>query len=799
MKKWTRANYLPGLPLGADGRRVTASPAHITLSKDAAREGMVLLKNENRTLPLHRGERIALFGKGTIDYVKGGGGSGDVTVPYIRNLYDGLCQVIDPATIFPDTVEFYRRDVQAQYAAGRVPGMTVEPELPDELVKKAAVFTDTAIVSISRFSGEGWDRKAAFDPHEHHEGTNMHLVNAMNDIFEDGDFYLSRAERAMLEKVTAAFRRVIVVLNTGGMVETASLEENPAVGAVLLAWQGGLEGGLAAAELLLGIASPSGKLADTFARELADYPSSESFFVSDDYVEYTEDVYVGYRYFETIPGAAAKVVYPFGYGLSYTTFALSEQQAAISGDEVSVSVRVCNTGDMPGKEVVQVYFSAPQGKLGKPARQLIGYAKTRLLQPGEEQRVIIRFPVTDMASYDDLGKVCKSAWLLEKGAYTFHIGTSVRDTVKADAAYVLEEDRVVRQLTARMTPTALPRRMLADGSYEALPTGEGHDPLKHILPVRQEDGTETFNGRNFRRLPQGQKAPRLIDVHEGRMTLEAFIAQLPDEELLQLISGQPNTGISNTWGIGNSPNYGIPNITTADGPAGVRIHEGVGVATTAFPCATLLACSWNPEVCRNVGVAVAKEMKENNIGVWLAPGVNIHRNPLCGRNFEYYSEDPLLTGKQAAALVKGVQSEHIAATPKHFALNNKESNRLLSDSRASERAIREIYIRQFELIVKEANPWCIMTSYNIVNGYHSSTNKDLLTHILREEWGYDGLVMTDWWTQGEQHFEVMAGNDLKMPTGYVPHLTKALEMGLITREGLEIAAKHILNMILRID
>ncbi len=799
MKKWTRANYLPGLPMGPEGRRITAGAAHITLSKEAAKEGMVLLKNEHHTLPLCRGERIALFGKGTIDYVKGGGGSGDVTVPYIRNLYDGLCRIVDPATIFPDTIDFYRKDVQAQYAAGRLPGMTVEPALPDEMVRKAAAFTDTAIVSFSRFSGENWDRKAAFDPQKTHKNASMELVNTLSDIFEDGDFYLSHAERAMLDQVRAAFRRVIVVLNTGGMMETASLKADPAIGAVLLSWQGGLEGGLAAAELLMGVDSPSGKLADTFARDLADYPSSDSFFVSDDYVEYTEDIYVGYRYFQTIPGAAEKVVYPFGYGLSYTTFALTEQHVAIDGDDAIASVRVCNTGAVPGKEVVQVYFSAPQGKLGKPARQLIGYAKTRLLQPGEEQRLRIPFAIADMASYDDLGKVCKSAWLLEKGDYHFHIGTSVQDTMQAGAVYTLAEDRIIRQLTARLTPTCLPQRMLADGSYEALPTCEGHDPLKRVLPIYEDGWSATFRGRNFRTLMPGEKLPQLIDVAEGRMPLEDFIAQLPDEDLLHLVSGQPNTGVSNTWGVGNNMLYGIPNITTADGPAGLRVNADTGVVTTAFPCATLLACSWNPDICRQVGAAAARELKENNIGVWLAPGVNIHRNPLCGRNFEYFSEDPLLTGTLAAALVKGTQSERIAATPKHFALNNKESNRSFSDSRASERAIREIYIRQFEIIVREAKPWCIMTSYNIVNGYHTSTSKDLLTHILRDEWGFDGMVTTDWWTSAEHHFEVMAGNDLKMPTSYPEHFHQAMEKGLITREALETAARHILTLILRID
>ncbi|MBE5800715.1 MAG: beta-glucosidase [Clostridiales bacterium] len=800
MKKWNRANYQPMLPLGRDGRRATASPEHILLSKNAAKEGMVLLKNNNRALPLAAGTRVALFGKGTIDYVKGGGGSGDVTVPYVRNLYEGLCKVVDPETIFPDTVSFYRAHVQAQYDAGRVPGMISEPELPAEMLKKAAAFADTAIISFSRFSGENWDRLAEFDPIETHKGADPQPIIMSRELFEKGDFYFSNAERTLLEQVSAAFERVVVVLNTGGMVETACLAEHPGIDAVLLAWQGGMEGGLAAAELLVGQGNPSGKLTDTFARDLSDYPFAEAFFDSDEYVDYTEDIYVGYRYFETIPGAAQKVVYPFGYGLSYTEFAVTQPSVSLTDTEITASVRVCNVGDVPGREVIQVYYSAPQGKLGKPARELGGYRKTRLLAPGEEELVIIRFPVAEMASYDDLGKVQKSAWVLEKGEYSFHIGTSVRDTQKAQTVLNLAEDRTVCQLTSRMAPTSLAQRMLSDGSLEALPTAPDNDRYANGMePLDLTDPHSMPPIRGYQHRPMGIHVSQFSDVAEGKLTLDDFIAQLPDEDLCWLMGGQPNTGMANTFGVGNNPVYGIPNIMTADGPAGLRIRPEVGVTTTAFPCATLLACTWDPALVEQVGMTGALEVKENNIGIWLTPGVCIHRNPICGRNFEYFSEDPLLTGKQAAALVRGIQSQHVAATPKHFALNNKESNRRNCDSRASERAIREIYLRQFQIIVEEAQPWSIMTSYNVINGHRASEYHDMLTHVLREEWGFDGMVTTDWWTLGEHYKEAMAGNDLKMATGHPDRLLKAKEMGLITREALEAAARNILTLILRVD
>ena len=802
MEKWIRARFQPGLPLGEDGRRVTAGKKHIALSRKAAREGMVLLKNEGNVLPLLRGCKVALFGKATVDYVKGGGGSGDVTVSYVRNLVDGFVEQIGKEAVFPGTVRFYQEYVARQYAEGWVPGMIAEPAVPEMLLREARAFTDTAVISISRYSGEGWDRKSPRAMIERKEPVTGDPVSMSDVLFEKGDFYLSDAERRMVQTVSAAFEKTVVVLNTGGMMETACFRDNPRIQGLLLAFQGGMEGGCAAAELLTGMESPSGKLTDTYAEDLEDYPGCRDFYESDEYVNYTEDIYVGYRYFETIPGAGKKVVYPFGFGLSYTHFSLTQEKVVIDSEEAEARVLVTNEGSCPGREVVQVYYSAPQGKLSKPARELAGYRKTRMLAPGESEQVVIRFPLSQMASYDDLGKTSLSAWVLEAGEYRFHIGTSVRDTRQAAETWVLQENRIVEQLSSRMVPTLLEKRMLSDGTFEDLPTGPCNDFTETVLPPLGYDAMHAA--------PEVRAVPRLSnyghgtgiklrDVAEGKISLEDFVKALPDEDLACLLGGQPNVGLANTYGYGNNAVYGIPNIMTADGPAGIRFHQELGVTTTAFPCATLLGSTWDPEVTYEVGAAAALEAKENNIMVWLAPGVNIHRNPLCGRNFEYYSEDPLLAGKQAAALIRGVQSERIAATPKHFALNNKETNRRSCDSRASERAIREIYLKQFEILVKESHPWSIMSSYNIINGHRASENEDLLTHILREEWGFDGMVTTDWWTLGEHYKETAAGNDMKMATGFPDRLLEAVGKGALTRNLMEKAAENILRLILRID
>ena len=810
MGKWQRSLYQPVLPLGKDGKRVTGSAEHIALSRKAAGEGMVLVKNENDTLPLAKGTKVALFGKGTIDYVKGGGGSGDVTVEYIRNFYEGMKikEAKGEVSLFHELPEFYEKNVKEQYAAGAVPGMTREPEVPDELVTKAKAYTDTAIITICRFSGEGWDRKCQIND----EGYELFedekkQIELSASIFENGDFCLTNGEAAMVEKVKANFKNVIVVMNVGGMVDTSWFKDCKEIPAVLMAWQGGMEGGLAAADVVTGDVNPSGKLVDTYAATLEDYPSTENFHKSVYYVDYNEDIYVGYRYFETIPGAAEKVNYPFGFGLSYTSFETEVLGAEEKDGKIVVKASVTNTGKRAGKEVVQLYYGAPQGKLGKPAKELGAYRKTRLLQPGETQRVVLSFTVEDMASFDDLGKVAKSAYVLEAGSYVFYVGNNVRDAKKLDFTYDLAETKVTAQYTSLAAPHKLEKRLLADGTYEALPTDDG--PVEEEGLERQDKLTlEGFlpavkaqERKSFGELMEAAKTnPNLMNVVEGKETLDEFVDKLPTEALIHLLGGQPNTGVANTFGMGNLPEYGIPNIMTADdGPAGLRIQPQCGVNTTAWPCATLLACTWDPELIEEIGKAGGEEVKENNIGIWLTPAVNIHRSPLCGRNFEYYSEDPLVAGKSGAAMVRGMQSEHIGASVKHFCCNNKETNRKDSDSRVSERALREIYLKAFEIIVKEADPYTIMSSYNLINGVQASENKDLLTGILRGEWDFKGMVTTDWWTHGEHYRETKAGNDIKMANGYEERVQEAFEKGYITRDEIALCAKRILTMILRMD
>lgn len=804
MKKWTRVMYQPNLPL-RDGKYVTASKEHILLSKKAAGEGMVLLKNEDGLLPLREGSRVALFGKGSFDYVKGGGGSGDVSCAYVRNLYDGF-KMLSGISIYEPLSDFYRKNIQEQYESGSAPGMTVEPELGKELLEGAAAYADTAIFVLSRFSGEGWDRSSIeysveFNPW----GDETSMPKTAGKIFPDGDFYLTRKEKTLLEQIKSKFERIVVVLNVGGVIDTSWIKEDNQIGAALLAWQAGMEGGLAMAEILMGKENPSGKLPDSFAAKLEDYPSTEGFHESPEYVDYTEDIYVGYRYFETISGAKDKICYPFGYGLSYTQFDINVKKAFEQQGKVVLWVQVTNTGKMAGKEVVQVYYSAPKGCLGKPYRALAAFAKTRQLLPGESQVVTLDFAKSDMASYDDLGKIAKSAYILEKGTYEFYVGSSVREVEKVDFTVTVETDEVVQQLTAKAAPTSLKKRMLSDGTYEELPLSKANDPNECVLE-KMIPGTEEAlapevrpRGRYLLMKPYGEGVRPLIDVAEGRLSIEEFMAQLSEDDLIELLGGQPNTSVANTYGYGNLPEYGVPNLMTADGPAGLRINPEYGIHTTAWPCATLLASTWNQELVEAVGKAGGEEVKENNIAVWLTPAVNIHRSPLCGRNFEYYSEDPYLTGKMAAAMVRGIQSKHIAAAVKHFACNNKETNRKHCDSRVSERALREIYLKGFEIIVKEADPWVIMSAYNVINGHRASENRELLEDILRGEWGFKGMVTSDWWTRGEHYKEIKAGNDVKMATGFPERVKEAMEKGALSREDLERCARRVLELTLKID
>ena len=743
MEKWSRIKYMPCMPLGDNRSVITGCEKHIALSREAAAEGIVLLKNGGE-LPLQKGARIAVFGAAQIDYIKGGGGSGVVYSKYTRNIYQALKQlecieVFDPLSLFyearvSDAIrngELDGRDTSVARKLGYLKGNLIEPEVPSDLLAQAKAFTDTAIVTICRYSAEYFDRYA--------DGSETY-------------FELSGEERKMVQTVCDNFKKVIVLLNTGAMIDTSWFADNEKIGAALMIGQGGMEGAFAAADVLVGTVCPSGKLVDTCAKTFEDYPSSAGFHESLDYVKYVEDIFVGYRYFETIPGMKEKVVYPFGFGLSYTDFEISAITGAVIGENILISATVKNVGGFAGKEVVQVYYGAPQGKLGKAARELCAFQKTKLLAPGEAQTLTMSFAIADMASYDDTGAVRKSAWVMEAGEYQIFVGNSVRDAKKIDFAYSLCDTRVVEQLTEYCAPHNLGKRLLASGEY---------------VDVPQNDYTpKTFacNEPCACKIPaDGEQKYMLIDVAEGRVSLDDFVAQLTDDEMWRLLAGKRNVGVTITDGMGGLAKYGIPTPMTADGPAGVRIKPVTGIFTTAFPVETMLACTWNTELVERIGVAAALETKENNMCMWLAPALNIHRSPLCGRNFEYFSEDPFVSGKMAAAVVKGTQSQRIVATVKHYACNNKETNRKESDSVLSERALREIYLKGFEICVKESEPWMVMTAYNLINGVRAAEHAELIEGILRGEWGFKGVVTTDWHGHGERNREVAAGNDVHMP------------------------------------
>ena len=763
MVKWLRPTYLPCYPLGDNHSRITECERHRELSRIAAIEGSVLLKNKNSVLPFKKGSKVAVFGKAQIDYVKGGGGSGNVHVSYVRNIYEGLKLKKEQVDVFDALSLYYQNYVECQYKNGAQLGMFDEAPVPEDLLLQAKEYTNTAIITICRYSCENEDRK--------NDGT-------------DNYFYLSEAEEKMVTTVTENFRNVVVLLNVGAMIDTSWFAYNDLISSAIMLWQGGMEGGLAAADMLVGDATPSGKLVDTCAKTFEDYPSSEGYHESKDYVQYDEDIFVGYRYFETVPGKKNAVVYPFGYGLSYTTFALSKIFAFHNEEKIFVTLAVTNTGEFAGKEVVQLYYNAPQEKITKPAKELCAFAKTNLLQPGESQDICISFAINDMAAYDDMGAIARSCYVLEKGTYTLYVGTSVREVQELDYKYILNEHKITQQLQSYGAPEKLKRRMLSDGSY---------------LPLECKPVTRAVFPCEYELAKAPEESHNLIDVVNGVIDLDTFIAQLTDEELCNLVGGQPPTGLSDTCGMGNLKRLEIPNVMTIDGPAGVRLRRLSGIKATAFPVATALAASWNVDLLEEIGRAGALETKENNLSIWLTPALNIHRSPLCGRNFEYYSEDPFISGKMAAAMVRGIQSQNIVAVPKHFACNNKETNRFWSDSILSERALREIYLKGFEICVKESKPRMIMTSYNIINGISASENAELIQGILRGEWGFDGMLTSDW-ENGKEHVkEVIAGNDIKMDKGEPDKLMEALQDGRLKREEIAVCVKRILEMILWVE
>ncbi len=799
--RWQRALYTPALPLGEDGRRVTGSEKHVSKSLEAAREGMVLLKN-NGVLPFEKGKKIAVLGIAQHDYVRGGTGAGKVRCAYEKTLMDGFAEKAAKGEIevFAPLSDYYRKDLDAQrekaFKEGydvkscgeanahqtnlyRFYGRAEDKKLPDELLAGAKAFTDTAVVVISRVTGEYFDRTV------------------------EDEFDLTAGEKEMIETAKKNFKNVVAVINSGAQIE-AGWAESDGVSAVLLMMTPGQLGGEAAADILCGDVDPSGKLADTWARNYRDYPSSENFGEDPYFVNYTEDIFVGYRYFETIPGAAEKVVYPFGFGLSYTTFARETVNACEADGKITLKVKVTNTGKRAGKEVVQVYYGAPQGKLGKAAKSLCAFRKTKLLAPSESETLELSFNVADMASYDDTGLLRKSAYVLEGGDYPIYVGNSVRNTETAFVYRVSEPFRVVKQLAERCPCIALTKRMKPDGTYEELAPKIQKRPEYKIYPKTRDkqiseylsDGIEEMALKKTFNFEYKGERRTLEEVLDGKITLDEFVSQLDIKTMADLLGGIPSNGICNTDGFGGMSAYGIPPIMTADSPAGLRNYAESGVRPTCFPSAVVMASTWDPSLVETEAEIIALEIKENNMYAWLGPAMNIHRDPLAGRNFEYFSEDPFLAGKMGAAAVRGAQKHRISACPKHFAANNKELNRRDSDSRVTERALREIYLKGFEICVRESDPKTVMSSYNYVNGIRASESPDLLTWILRGEWGFKGLVMTDWSGHGRHAVEIMAGNDLKMSRGD-PRMVYCMTRDEALAQGtLEEAVRNLLRLIL---
>lgn len=789
MKKHARFLYQPMRPLGKNNRIVTGCNAHWQLCKEAVAEGTVLLKNDG-VLPLKEGAKIALFGLGAGDFIFGGGGSGVVVTDRTVTLHQGLQDAANRGLIeyFPAAAAFYEAEIKkltdakhkefpavGPYSTWRRNHQMELPLIPESLYQEAKAFGGTAIFCISRYSAEG--------------------DSGGDRTGKEGDFTLWKAEKELLDRLCKDFDNVVVVLNACGPVSTAEYKENDRIGAVLYPMYGGGVAGEAITELLLGQRFPSGHLQDTLAKDITDYPSTEEFHKETYYVNYTEDIFVGYRYFETF--APEKVVYPFGYGLSYTEFSVKTQSAELVKNTVNVSVEVKNIGAYPGKEVVQLYLTAPQGLLGKAKKVLTAFQKTKKLLPGESQVLRLHFDIRDFGSFDDLGKIEKSAFLLEKGEYTVSVGVNVRSTDSC-LTFTLDSDIICKKCRSYMAPRALPERLTADGSLEQLPKGEK-------IPHRAKG--------KLCKAEKGKPFPFAQALEQGR--LEEFIATLTDEELCELLYGHPMMNGSNTNGIGFNPRderqdvRQVPLVPTADGPAGLRIRAGRGnVPPTFFPCATLVAQSWNLNLAKRLGAAGAAEVKENNIGIWLTPALNIHRNPLCGRNFEYYSEDPLTSGLFATATVKGIQSLRICACVKHFCANNRENDRRLVDSHVSERALREIYLRGFEIVVKRGDPWMLMTSYNPVNGEQASKNWEAINGILRGEWGYDGVVVTDWRVLSNLEEELHAGSDVKMPfliTDFYENapescdLSQMMKDGTINRAAATASARRVLQLMGKLD
>ena len=772
-------NYYKGYDLGALPKDSVKELEELSL--ECAKEGIVMLKNENNVLPLKKGDCVSVFGRIQREYYKSGTGSGGlVNVKYVTNIVDEL-KKHNEIKINEELLNLYeewKKDnpFDKGQGWGQEPWCQKEMDIDISEIEKARKFGDKAIIVIGRTAGEDRDNSAS-----------------------RGSYLLSEDEEKLIKNVTSIFDKVIVVLNVGAVIDMKWVNKYN-VSSVLYVWQGGQCGGIACADILMGY-SPCGKLADTIAYDISDYSSTANFGGKERNI-YKEDIYVGYRYFETF--APEKALYPFGFGLSYTCFEMNSK-AYLNDDKIIVEATVQNRGDYDGKEVVQVYFGAPNGKLGKASRELVAYAKTKMLKKGESQTLTLEFLINDMCAYDDSGASGnENCYVLEAGQYIIYVGNSSRNLLPV-FVYMQDQTEIVRKCTQALAPTT---------PFERMKNEDGKIVYEQA-PVAKYDLVDRINNNLPTEIAYtGNKGIKLEDVRNGKNTMDEFIAQLTDDELCCLVRGEgmnspkvtPGTGCAFGGVTEELISYGVPVVCGTDGPSGIRMDSGL--LATSMPNGTCLACTFNDDLVMDLYSLEGVEMTAYEIDVILGPGINIHRSPLNGRNFEYFSEDPYLTGKMAVAISKGLNRVGVYATIKHFMANSQEWYRHTSDSILSERAVREIYARPFEIAVKEGGVKSIMTAYNAVNGYHAASNYELTKTLLRDDWGYDGFVMTDWWAHvtnldkststSDFASMVKAQNDIYMVMENAKNnndnLKASLESGYITRGEVQVCAKRVCEL-----
>lgn len=809
------------------------------LARRAAAEGFVLLKNDAHFLPLKKNTKVGLYGAGAVKTIKGGTGSGDVNERDCVNIYQGMVNAGFEVTssewlnsyenlytqarldwkesIFAKMKE-YDNNFFAAYSATQ---FHVPCGDPVDVEKAKSDGADTAIFVLSRVAGENADR---------------------HDV--KGDYYVTDEEMALLTQISDCYKNMILVINTGGLIDLAFTEKFSNIRAILQFMQAGQEGGNAFADVILGDVTPSGKMTDTWALDYNDYPNASYFsFKSGDVYkeEYKEDIYVGYRYFDTFD---VPVRYCFGYGLSYTDFEIVPGAIAVKGmgseqPMVSVKANVKNIGNIyAGKEVVQIYVSCPQGKMAKEFRRLAGFGKTALLEPGQSQDMEINFALEQLASYNEE----QAAWVLEEGTYGIWIGNSLENAVLS-GSLKLDADTVMTQCGHICELKEALEMLTPDQAKMQAKTNSWMEQAAN-LPSAAIKAAEIIT-----RTVEYSGIPDELPGKAGEITESLSLDQLVAFATGDIARGQGSAlgsagqtvpgAAAETVTVAESDPWNVASIVLADGPAGLRLNrtyqvldgaivkndfveafEGGFFATekelvgdtyyqycTAIPVGTLLAQTWNTELIQEIGEMIGHEMELFEVTLWLAPGMNIHRNPLCGRNFEYYSEDPLLAGIMASAMTLGVQKvPGCGTTIKHFACNNQEDNRMGSDAVLSERALREIYLKGFEIAVKNSQPMSIMTSYNLINGVHAANCYDICTKAARDEWGFRGAIMTDWTTTTDSTAGVCtaagcmrAGNDMVMPGDLSDHecIRKELDDGTLDIRELKRCVCNTINVVLQ--